>query len=335
MIIKRSYVYGAAALAVLLLGSLGTVKLSAGELDDEVRAKALAHYIMGTADDLNGQGAQAIKEYEQSVALNGQEPLPRLRLAAYYARTGLMDKAQDQLKTVVRLNPKQPQAHYLLALVYSSENKFDLAAAEYEQILRTASADDPGNVEVYLYLAQLYFSQHKYDLAIAEFNKVLRVQPDNVSAHFLLGSIYIEINDNVKAKEAFKKVLALEPEHDGALNSLGYIYAEDGVNLDEALKMARKAIELDPSNGAYYDTLGWVLYKKGMYAESLMALQKAETYVQDPVLYDHMADAYKAVKEFALARKFWHRSLDMKPGQADVARKLEELEKVHAFNNNP
>ncbi len=327
----------AVVLTVLMLGYFGAGKFvfsAAGPVVD-VRAKALAHYIMGVSNDLNGMAGESVKEYEKSAALNGQEPLPHLRLAAYYARLGLLDKAVAQLKTVVRLDPKGPQAHYLLAMVYSSQNKFDLAAGEYELILKSASADNPENAEIYLYLAQLYSSQRKFDEAIVQFNKILEVQPDNVSAYYLLGSIYLETGDRTKAKDAFKKVLALEPDHDGALNSLGYIYAEDGVNLDDALKMARRAVDLDPSNGAYYDTLGWVLYKKGMNAQALMALQKAEAYIQDPVLYDHMGDVYKAVKEFTLARKFWHRSLDMKPGQAEVSRKLEQLEKVHALNGNP
>ena len=337
MTVQRFYTRWAAVSAVLMLGyfSAGEFVFSAAGPVVDTRSKALAHYIMGVSADLNGMAAESVKEYEKSAALNGQEPLPHLRLAAYYARLGLLDKAVAQLKTVVRLDPKEPQAHYLLAMVYSSQNKFDLAAGEYELILKSASADNPENTEIYLYLAQLYSSERKFDEAIAQFNKILEVQPDNVSVYYLLGSIYVETGDRAKAKDAFKKVLALEPDHDGALNSLGYIYAEDGVNLDDALKMARRAVDLDPSNGAYYDTLGWVLYKKGMNAQALMALQKAEAYIQDPVLYDHMGDVYKAVKEFTLARKFWHRSLDMKPGQAEVSRKLEELEKVHAFNGTP
>jgi len=70
------------------------------------------------------------------------------------------------------------------------------------------------------------------------------------------------MNDRTKAIAAFRKVLQIEPEHSEALNSLGYIYALDGEHLDEAARMIRKAIEIDPANGAYYDSLGWAFIKK-------------------------------------------------------------------------
>ncbi len=333
-LLMKSHATRAAALAVLFLLSFNTTRImvAAAEPSIDTRSKALAHYIMGVCDELNGAPNNAIKEFQQSIALNGREALPHLRLAAYYSRLGLLSKAADQLKITLRLDPQNSQAHYLLALVYSSQNKLDLAAQEYEAVLKTAPAEEPQNIEAYLYLAQLYFTQAKYDQAILQFNKILMLQPANVSANYLLGSTYLEMHDPAKAKESFKKVLSAEPEHDGALNSLGYVYAEEGVNLDEALSMARKAVALDPTNGAYHDTLGWVLYKKGMYTEALQALQKAATYVKDPVLYDHLGDAYKAVRDFPQARQFWRKSLEMKPGQPQITRKLQDLEKVHALN---
>ena len=93
MVIKRLYAYGAAALAVLFLGSAGTIRaLSAAELDDAVRAKALAHYIMAVSHELNSRPQEAIKEYERTVDLDRDETLPRLRLASYYMRSGEIDR---------------------------------------------------------------------------------------------------------------------------------------------------------------------------------------------------------------------------------------------------
>ena len=167
----------------------------------------------------------------------------------------------------------------------------------------------------------------KLPQAIEQFLKIIKLEPDNTSALYLLGSVYADNNDRSKAIETFRKVLELDPDNDEALNSLGYMYAEDGVHLDEALQMVRKAIEMDPSNGAYYDSLGWVLYKKGMYAEALTALQKAAMYIQDPLLYEHMGDVYKAQKEFAKACQFWRKSLDLDPHQNAVQQKIKEVEK--------
>ena len=100
------------------------------------KALGLAHYIMAVCHDLNGESAQAISEYQKSIKFNGLESAPRLKLGAYYLRLDEISQATVQLKAVTRLSPQDPQAHYLLALIYSSEHKYDLAASEYEIILK-------------------------------------------------------------------------------------------------------------------------------------------------------------------------------------------------------
>ncbi len=293
----------------------------------ESKAHGLAHYIMAVCHDLNGESLQAISEYQKSVKFNGLEPAPRLKLGAYYLRLDEIRKAIIQLKAVTRLAPQDSQAHYLLALVYSSEHKYDLAASEYEIILKTAARDDPANTDAYMYLGQLYYAQAKYTEAIEQFLKILGPDPANTTALYLLGSVYVDSKAPAQAIGLFRKVLQIEPENSDALNSLGYMYAEDGVHLDEAIRMIRKAIEIDPANGAYYDSLGWALYKKGMLPTSLMALQKAETYIEDEILYDHMGDVYKALKKYTQACEYWRKSLDLDPHQILVQQKIKALEK--------
>jgi len=299
----------------------------AWDLSLDSKAQGLAHYIMAVCHDLNGETAQAISEFLESVKYNGLESAPRLKLGAYFLRLDETKKAMVQLKAVTRLDPQASEAHYLLALIYSSDHKYDLATSEYEQILKSASQNDPANADVYLYLGQLHYAQQKYPQAIEEFSKVVDLQPKNTSALYLLGSVWADSNANQKAIVIFRKVLQIEPESSEALNSLGYVYAEEGIHLDEAVRMIRKAIEIDPSNGAYYDSLGWAFYKKGMYAESLMSLQKAQTYIEDETLYDHIGDVFKALKEFAQARQYWRKSLDLNPHQDLVKQKIKGLEK--------
>ena len=66
------------------------------------------------------------------------------------------------------------------------------------------------------------------------------------------------------ASEAeYRKVLAESPENAGALNDLGYMLADRNVRLNDALTMISKAIELEPNNGAYLDSLGWVYFRLG------------------------------------------------------------------------
>ena len=315
---------------ILFLSLVVAVSPSYASVDVDGKARGLAHYIVGLCHEINGETDQAISEYQASVTYNGEESAPRLKLGAYFLRLNKMDQALLQLKAAERLDAQDAQTHYLLALIYSAAHQYDQAAAEYEMILKTASKDDPANTEAYMYLGQLYYAQAKYPQAIVEFTKVIRLDPANTTALDLLGSVYADEDDHPKAIGIFRQVLQLQGQDTEALNSLGYIYAEDGVHLDEALRMIRQAIQIDPSNGAYYDSLGWALYKKGSLAESLIALQKAGTFIEDEILYDHMGDVYNALKQYAEARTFWQKSLDLDPHQTQVEQKIKKLEKCIA-----
>ena len=64
------------------------------------------------------------------------------------------------------------------------------------------------------------------------------------------------------AEKAFRDVLAADPENAGAMNYLGYMFADRGIRLDEAQQLISKALDLEPGNGAYEDSLGWVYYRQ-------------------------------------------------------------------------
>ncbi len=306
----------------------------AGGLSLDAKAQGLAHYIMAMCHDLEGQSTLAIAEYQKSVKFNPKEAAPRLKLGAYYLRLNKPRLAARQLKAALRYNPQEVQAHYLLGLMYSSENKFDLAANEYILLLNLAAEDDPANTEVYMYLGQLYFAQEKYSKAIQQFKKILEIDPENVTALHFFGSIFLAIGEYANAETALSRALELQPAHSEALNSLGYLYVQQGIHLDKAMRLIRQAIKIDPANGAYYDSLGWALYKKGRYAESLVALQKAEGLVEDELLYDHLGDVYKALKDYPRALQYWRKSLDLDPHQRNVKQKLKETKKWIVLPSN-
>ena len=118
------------------------------------------------------------------------------------------------------------------------------------------------------------------------------------------------------------------------LNYLGYMLADKGIRLPEALKMIRKAVELEPMNGAYLDSLGWVYFKLGQYELAEDNLRQAvERDQTDPTVHDHLGDLYEKTGRIRLAAAQWELSLaeysksappDMEPG--DVAKVQKKLE---------
>jgi Tfp pilus assembly protein PilF len=136
------------------------------------------------------------------------------------------------------------------------------------------------------------------------------------------------------AEQYFHQALALDPNNAMVLNYLGYMLADKGNRLPEALKMIRKAVELEPMNGAYLDSLGWAYFKLGQYELAEENLRQAvERDQTDPTVHDHLGDLYEKTGRIRLAAAQWELSLseysksappDVEPTEvAKVQKKLE------------
>ena len=297
-------------------------------------SKSLAHYAMGQMYDLIGLPNRAILEYEKAVQFDEGSYLIHLRLGANYARMDMLHKAEKELKLVQQYQPDDLQSRYLLALIYSTQKKYDEAAQEYEYILKSFSDAEPKNVEIYGYLGQLYYSQKKYKQAIEQFEMIRQIESNNPDILFLLGSLYHDVDQKNKAIQVLKEAITADPKHDGSLNMLGYMYAEAGENLEEAEELISQALVVSPDNGAYLDSLGWVYYKKGLYEDALKLFIRADQTLKDPVIYDHMGDTYFKLGQYENALEYWEKSLELLPEQESVIEKIEKVNRLQARQLN-
>ena len=164
-------------------------------------------------------------------------------------------------------------------------------------------------------------------------------------AVFVKGSVYEREKKYEQAEEAFKQVLSSDPQNAVALNYLGYMLADRGVRLDEALNYVKKAIELDPANGAYLDSLGWAYYKLGKYDLAEENLSKAvQRTPNDPTVQDHLGDVYQKVGRLKQAAAHWERALneynrsvaaDVEPGEVAKVQKKLESAKIKLAREEP
>jgi Tfp pilus assembly protein PilF len=238
------------------------------------------------------------------------------------AHEGNYPAAMRELTKAVNIDPADLQAHYYLALVYSSLHDFVKAAEQYEVILKKLSLEDPKNAELFSYLGQLYFTQGREDKAVEQFEKVLKIDPKNTGAMLTVALYYLDHDRRKEAVQLLERCTAQDPMDDSCLNSLSYIYAEDNVNIDEALRLVQSALKIDPENAAYLDTLGWVYYRKGLYQESLKELGRAEALLVDPEIYSHIAEVYLKLDQPDMAKKYWNLSLQADPNQPGIKSKL-------------
>ena len=153
---------------------------------------------------------------------------------------------------------------------------------------------------------------------------------------YTLSNIYTLRGDNRKGEEILEAIYEEDPDDEQVNNDLGYLYADQGKNLEKAEAMIRKAVAAKPENGAYLDSLGWVLFKQGKYEEAVPWLEKAvknQQGIGDETLYEHLAEAYDRLKQPEKALETWKKSLDLAEKSKHPDRKLIERVKERIEKN--
>jgi tetratricopeptide (TPR) repeat protein len=107
---------------------------------------------------------------------------------------------------------------------------------------------------------------------------------------------------------------------------LGYSWVDKGINLEDALVMLHKAVEIEPDNGYIVDSLGWAYYKMEKYEEAVKYLEQAVSLnPSDPLINDHLGDAYLKAGRVNEAKFQWNRALSFDPEDKDKKRIEEKL----------
>jgi tetratricopeptide (TPR) repeat protein len=259
---------------------------------------------------------------------------PANAAAYYYLGTIAFDdkkweKAAEHFSKTILLNPDFEQAYYDLATSQLDLKQASQALATLRQA-RDRFSNDSQNF-VLEFITGLAYSQDKqYSHALEYFNRaeVIAKAKDpkrlNQFFFFQLGATCERNGDTAKAEEYFQKSLDLAPDFAEALNYLGYMWAEHGVKLDHARQLIEKALKVEPKNGAYLDSMGWVLFKLNQPKEALDYILKACDSLDepDPAVFDHLGDIYAALQQPDKAREAWRKSLALQPSE-DVRKKLD------------
>lgn len=191
--------------------------------------------------------------------------------------------------------------------------------------------EESGSAEGTLQAALVFQRLERYAEAIPLLEAIVAGDAESVEGRYYLGAAYERAGRVEDAERSFRALLDDSPDFAPALNYLGYMWAERGEKLEEALRMINKAVALDPDNGSYVDSLGWVHYQLKDFERAREYLERAAKLVpDDPTIYEHLGDVLSALGETVLARDYYRRALALE-GALDEAsseslrRKLSEL----------
>ena len=179
--------------------------------------------------------------------------------------------------------------------------------------VRSMLKGTPEDRDVYLRLAIMSTRLKRWSDAEEALNKAEQLSnkaEDKEYVYFLRGSTYEREKKYNEAEAEFKKILTVNPQNAMTLNYLGYMNADRGVQLEESLTFIKQAVTLEPTNGAYLDSLGWAYFKLGKYDLAEETLNKASLRMgSDPTVQDHLGDLYQKTGRLKQAAAHWERAV--------------------------
>ncbi len=150
--------------------------------------------------------------------------------------------------------------------------------------------------EVGRLLLAAYLSMGDDTGAASVLHRLHAAHPGDTTLLWSLGLIQHRLGNAVAAESAMLEVIERDPRNAGALNFVGYSWVDRNVELERAGEFIRRALDVEPENAEYIDSLGWLWFRLGRYNEAIAELEKARTLAPDePVIGEHLGDVYSAV----------------------------------------
>lgn len=266
--------------------------INMGDREDEIKSQ-LQQYYSATEYNISGQLFYVSGDFESSLrqyntALNINPRDENVKWLASHVERIMDEEALEEYKAIVRGQPNSATAHAGLGLLYQRRGMIDEAIAE----MKTAIQLDPGIAIARINLGMMYQKKGMIDEAIEQFREMANIQPDSATIHGMLGDLYREKGNYQQAEAEFKKALEIDPEMGLIHYSFAVLYLQQGGKLDEALKHAKKATQLNPAPG-FIAILARIYYEKRMYADAEREIKRAIELEPDNESYRSLLDEIK------------------------------------------
>jgi tetratricopeptide (TPR) repeat protein len=262
----------------------------------------------------------AIKLYER---VPKDSPLRRNADIQIAVNFESLAQTQETNATALATQNKKDEADKLRA---DSKKNLDEAKKRLDKLI----AENPNDLDAILALGTVERTRKQYAECAQTYSKGIATLEKAEKAHwqiFYFRGICFERDKQWPNAEAdFKKSLELFPDQPQVLNYLGYSWIDQGVNLEEGMKMIRRAVEQKPDDGYIVDSLGWAYYRIGNYEEATKHLERAvELRPEDPTINDHLGDVYWKVGRQLEAKFQWSHAKDLKPEPEELVKIEEKL----------
>jgi tetratricopeptide (TPR) repeat protein len=303
-----------------------TAELKAGKklpLMIETPQAGAAEVLYGLGAALGRRGGEDLGLIYLQLALYlvPSHPLALLSLGDLYEAMKKPELANKTYERVPLNSPLQRNAQIQLALNLDALDRTDEAKANLEKLI----AANPGDLEAIMALGNVLRGRKQFaecaDVYSKGIDTIAKPEKSNRVIYYFRGICLERSKQWAKAEVDLKKSLELYPDQPHVLNYLGYSWVDQGVNLDEGMRMIKRAVEQRADDGYIVDSLGWAYYRLGNMDEAVKQLERAvELKPEDPTINDHLGDAYWRVGRVLEARFQWSHARDLKPEPEDLVK---------------
>ncbi len=283
-----------------------------------------------------------VKDYDEALKIfkglfDSGHPTPELArvLGEISARSGNTEEALVHYRRAIELGPRDYRNHLALFLASSStftveeSQRIKLTDEENAQLLdEAARVVQPDDFDGLYLIGISYQSIESLKDAREFLVQAAALEPEDERVLLNLASVLEKLEEYVEAEQYLIVLHTKQPDDPTTCNFYGYLLAVMGKDLDRAEKLIGVALDDDPENGYYIDSLGWVYYKKGAFDKALEQLQRASSIVgDDPTILEHLGDIYLAMERHGDALEAYERSRGLQGDTPELMKKIDETQK--------
>lgn len=252
--------------------------------------------------------------------------------AMYLERKGRESEAEDALRTMLDINPKNKDTWQRLVVNAFARSDY----REVADILKDALAECPDSPQWYLMRSVVCYEIGEADEALQMCLTGLEYLPeesaDRADFYVQLGDLYYKKKQKKEAFEYYEKAMEIAPGNLLLLNNYAYYLAVENQDLKRAERMSAKTVEAEPQNPVYLDTYAWIFYRQGDYSLAKFYIERAvdnlkqEEEKNDPEIWEHYGFILLATGDEQKGREALQKALELGSENEVVRQKLQETE---------